>query len=94
MKIGNSQTGKENGQNPSGEQTDNPYDSIERPSQSDTVEIIPGAPSDSKKTNRMPIPVQALQVRRREQPEILILRMDRKMWIIPETRRAAARRQR
>ena len=46
---GNSQTGKENGQNPSGEQTDNPYDSIERPSQSDTVEIIPGAPSDSKK---------------------------------------------
>lgn len=46
---GNSQTGEENGQNPSGEQTDNPYDSIERPSQSDTVEIIPGAPSDSKK---------------------------------------------
>lgn len=29
---GNSQTGEENGQNPSGEQTDNPYDSIERPS--------------------------------------------------------------
>lgn len=46
---GNSQTGEENGQNPSGEQTDNSYDSIERPSQSDTVEIIPGAPSDSKK---------------------------------------------
>ena len=46
---GNSQTGEENGQNPPGEQTDNPYDSIERPSQSDTVEIIPGAPSDSKK---------------------------------------------
>lgn len=46
---GNSQTGEENGQNPPDEQTDNPYDSLERPSQSDTVEIIPGAPSDSKK---------------------------------------------
>lgn len=28
--------------------TDNPYDSIERPAQSDTIEMIPGAPSDSK----------------------------------------------
>lgn len=45
----NGQTVDESGQNPPGEQTDNPYDSIERPSQSDTVEIIPGAPSDSKK---------------------------------------------
>lgn len=46
----NSQTGEENSQNPSGEKPDNPYDSIERPSQSDTVEIIPGAPSDSKES--------------------------------------------
>ena len=47
---GNSQTGDENGQSSSGKQTGNLYDSIERPSQSDTVELIPGAPSDSKKS--------------------------------------------
>ena len=30
----------------SGNKTENPYDAIERPAQSDTVEVIPGAPSD------------------------------------------------
>ena len=42
------ETGNDNeGGNDDG-QTDNPYDSIERPAQSDTIEMIPGAPSDSK----------------------------------------------
>ena len=42
------ETGNDNeGGNDDGK-TDNPYDSIERPAQSDTIEMIPGAPSDSK----------------------------------------------
>ena len=46
------ETGNDNeGGNDDGQtdgKTDNPYDSIERPAQSDTIEMIPGAPSDSK----------------------------------------------
>ena len=98
------ETGNDNeGGNDDGQtdgKTDNPYDSIERPAQSDTIEMIPGAPSDSKDKEsdsgtdtQRPILPKA-RIRSQGQQESRMTRMNRKKRVNPKISRREVKKPR
>lgn len=101
------ETGNDNeGGNDDGQtdgKTDNPYDSIERPAQSDTIEMIPGARRIRKIRNRIPELTQKriqrpilpkARIRSQGQQESRMTRMNRKKRVNPKISRREVKKPR